>query len=99
MLTQHVDSVQGQHGTIEGIAPIPRFPGGMCRLTVKGNAIVIEGQKVRVGIGLGRRYMNHHRQVIIVKHALLTHDDLTTAQFFIGCTDEVDVNGKVLQVL
>ena len=42
MLAQHIDAVEGQHRSIEGISPIPRFAGSVGRLAVKGNAIVIK---------------------------------------------------------
>ena len=51
-----------------------------------------------IGIGLGRRYVDHDRQVIVMENAVLTHDDLAAAQFFIRRTDEIDVDGKVFQV-
>lgn len=34
-----------------------------------------------------------------MKNTLLAHDDLAAAQFFIGRTDEVDINGKTFQIL
>lgn len=99
VLAQHIDGVQGQHGPIQGIAAVPGFTGGVSRLAVEGDAVVVEGQEMGIGIGPGRRHMDHDGEIIVLEDALVAHDDLAAAQFFVRCADEVDVDRQILQIL
>lgn len=66
---------------------------------MEGDAVVVEGQEMGIGIGLGRRHMDHDGEIVVLEDSLVAHDDLAAAQFFIRCADEVDVDRQILQIL
>ena len=67
----------------------------MGRLSVKPDAIIIEGQKAGIGRRLTRRHMDHYGKIVVLENPLLAHGNFATPQFFIRRADDIDRDGQI----